>query len=211
MTLRRTVYASLVLVLILAPALSPATVEEQRARLPPPAPPDTCHNPVEGVWQSLRYYPGNAAWYRFVLEIHQNGNQLTGRIDAHSWDTPPNQSEPGPCRAGLNHWIVAETAVGTVDGLRIVFGGTRWAVAQSFCGERPWSYNLDHFRGEIDTGLQEFQSVNNDGGLQIDEPTVFRRIRCFDSPLPPHPFVAPPAFQPPRRGWNWRCNNSPGS
>lgn len=186
--------------LVLLPTLAPATIEEQRARLPPPAPPESCQNPVEGVWRSLRWYPGNSAWYSFVLEIHQTGTTLTGRIEAHSWDTAPNQPDPGACRAGLNHFVVDQTARGTVaPNLTIDFAATAWRVAEVPCGSRPWSYNLDHFRGRIDTTLQEFQSVNNDGGLQIDEPTVFRRIRCFEPQERPHPYVAPPALQPPRR------------
>lgn len=199
---RRAALGALVALLgagFLWPSVLPATVEEQRARLPPPPPPGQCPNPVEGVWKSLRWYPGNAAWYSFVLEVHMRGDRLVGRIDAYSWDTPPNQSEPGPCRAGLSHWVVSQTAEGTIHGLRLDFGGTRWAVAQVMCGPRPEGYNLDHFRGIIDTSLQEFQSVNNDGGLQIDEPTVFRRIRCLEPDSPPHPYVAPPNFQPPRR------------
>jgi hypothetical protein len=204
---RRATHSALVAVLaavILLPSLAPATIEEQRARLPPPAQPDSCGNPVEGVWRSLRWYPGNSAWYQFTLEIHQRGNEIHGTIEAHSWDTPPTQLEPGPCRQGLDHWVVIQEAHGTVDGLRIDFAGTRWGVAQSYCGTRPFSYNLDHFRGVVDRTIQEFQSVNNDGGAQIDEPTVFRRIRCFEPQAPPHPYVAPPTFQPPSRK-RWGC------
>ncbi len=199
-TRRRAVHGALAAVIaatVLLPSLAPATIEEQRARLPPPAPPDSCRNPVEGVWRSLRWYPGNAAWYQFTLEIHQRGEELVGTIEAHSWDTPPAQMEPGPCRSGLDHWVVVQEAIGRIEGLRITFGGTRWEVASSYCGHRPFAYNLDNFRGVIDTNIQEFQSVNNDGGAQIDEPTVFRRIRCFEPQAPPHPFVAPPTFQPP--------------
>jgi hypothetical protein len=192
---------SLLGALVLLPSLAPATIEEQRARLPPPARPDSCQNPVEGVWRSLRWYPGNRAWYQFTLEVRQRGTELYGTIEAHSWDTPPTVQEPGPCRPGLEHWVVVQQAVGRVDNLRLTFGGTRWAVQSAYCGARPYGYNLDQFRGVIDTNLQEFQSVNNDGGAQIDEPTVFRRIRCFEPESVPHPYVAPPTFQPPRRRW----------
>lgn len=195
---------SLMSALVLLPSLAPATVEEQRARLPPPADQSRCPNPIEGVWKSLRWYPGNGAWYSFVLEVHMVGNRLTGQIDAYSWDTPPNVSEAGPCMPGLNHWVITQTAEGTVDGLRLNFHGTRWQLRQIYCGGLHGTYNLDNFSGVIDLGLQEFQSVNNDGGAQVDEPTVFRRIRCFEPPPQPHPIVRPPAFRPPRRGWS--CN-----
>ena len=32
----------------------------------------------------------------------------------------------------------------------------------------PWGYNLDNFSGEIDPEIQEFQSLNNDGGRDVD-------------------------------------------
>jgi hypothetical protein len=41
--------------------------------------------------------------------------------------------------------------------------------------------------------------VNNDGGRAINDPTVFRRVRCYEPPAVPHPVVAPPAFRPPSR------------
>jgi hypothetical protein len=91
--------------------------------------------------------------------------------------------------------------VGTIDGLRLNFHGTRWQVRQVMCGPRPSATTSTTSAGSSTPALQEFQSVNNDGGAQIDEPTVFRRIRCFDPPQQPHPIVRPPSFHPPRRSW----------
>jgi hypothetical protein len=45
------------------------------------------------------------------------------------------------------------------------------------CGH-PHGYNPDNFSGEIDPWRAEFQSVNNDGDRAVNEPHVFRRIRC---------------------------------
>ena len=78
------------------------------------------------------------------------------------------------------------------------FGGTSWRLTNVFCGPNPPfpDYNLDQFSGTIDPDLQEFQSVNNDGGVMVNMPTVFRRIQCFDAPPPPRVAVTPPPFFP---------------
>ncbi len=191
---------ALLAALVLMPSLAPATVEEQRARLPPAA---TCNDPVEGVWMSHRYHPRFHDWYIFTLEIHraaQGSTELTGQIQSHSWEGSARDEMPPPCRAGLDHWTVRMTARGTArpDG-RIEFGGTAWALEQLFCGHAPrrGEYYLDQFSGTIDREIQEFQSVNNDGGRSINDPTVFRRVRCFETPPVPHAAVSPPSFQPP--------------
>jgi hypothetical protein len=70
--------------------------------------------------------------------------------------------------------------------------------------ERWAAYNLDHFTGRIDTELQEFQSVNNDGGRAVNEPKVFRRVRCLEPPMAPHVAIAPPPFYP--TSWQRGCS-----
>jgi hypothetical protein len=205
---RRIVHASLVTVMVaivLLPAVAPATVEEQRTRLPPPA---TCQDPIEGIWMSHKFEAPGDEWMIFSLEIHRapgavnpNGvTRLVGNIQAHAWlGAGPAASAPPVCTSGLQHWIVAMTAEGTLQNQRLNFWGTRWAIQQVFCGPSSFGYNLDHFSGVLDATIQEFQSVNNDGGRAVNDPTVFRRVRCFDNPAPPHPYVVPPSFQPPKR------------
>lgn len=194
--------------LVLLPSLAPATVEEQRARLPPPA---SCTDPVEGVWMSHKYEPPWDEWMIFTLEIHRTPGApanpppgtavpLVGRIQAHAWfGAGPQGSSPPPCGQIPSHWTVEMTAEGRVTDGRVEFWGTRWSVGQVFCGSRNFGYNLDHFTGVIDPAIHEFQSVNNDGGRAVNDPTVFRRVRCLDPISPPHPYVAPPSFQLPRR------------
>ncbi len=201
--------------LCLWPSLLPATVEEQRARLPPPA---TCQDPLSGVWMSHKYETPFDEWMIFTLSVHRDPRgaaaplargapgrvALTGQIEAHAWfGAGPRGSAPPPCGPGIHHWTVMMTAEGYADGDRIEYWGTRWRVSNVFCGPRSFGYNLDHFSGRINAEIQEFQSVNNDGGRAINDPTVFRRVRCHEPPSPPHPVVTPPAFQPPRRA---RCN-----
>jgi len=201
---RRTVASVLVAVmlgLLLFPGVGRATIEEQRARLPPPA---TCADGVEGVWLSHTYNPSYQDWYMFTLRIRRKAAgspELVGEIEAHSWNGSTQDTEPPACRAGLDHWTVFMPAVGTeVNGL-VHFGGTSWRVKDSFCGTSPGygSYNLDNFSGQIDATIQEFQSVNNDGGRSVNDPTVFRRIGCLEPPPVPHVQVAPPPFYPSTR------------
>lgn len=182
------------------PSLAPATVEEQRQRLPPPA---TCGDPVEGVWMSHAYYPRYRDWYIFTMEVRRvsaGSPLLTGQILAHSWTGSANESAPPACAPGRDRWEVLMPARGRLlpDGT-ILFGGVSWRTTAIHCGGGPASYNADQFSGRIDPALQEFQSVDNDGGRSVNEPTVFRRVRCFEPPPVPHPVVAPPPFNPPTR------------
>ena len=189
---------------VFAPAVH-ANVQEQRARLPPPA---TCTDPVEGIWMSHKYSPDYGDWYMFTLKIHRvpgSATELTGEILSHSWNGTPQEEQPPPCRPGLDHWQVFMTARGHAQpGGQIFFGGTAWRPDQAFCGRAPGPgmYNLDNFSGTIDPAIQEFQSVNNDGGRSVNDPMVFRRVRCLDNPTPnvPRPTVRPPPIYPEGRG-----------
>lgn len=188
------VFAIVVAVLV-APRPSPGTVAEQRARLPPPA---ECLDPVEGVWQSHAYYEHLGSWAIFTCEIHWvegSDTALEGRITNESWYADPAAVEPPPCGGEL-HYLVSMTAAGRSDGDAIEFGGVDWTLQEVLCGDFWGGYNLDVFSGRIDHELQEFQSVNNDGGVMVDYPTVFRRIRCFDEPPDPTVTVVPPALYP---------------
>lgn len=184
-------------VLLLLPRHAPGTVAEQRARLPPPA---TCVDPVEGVWQSHARYPDRGVWRIFTLEVHRvegSDDQLYGAITNLGWDGGVDDDQPGGCQ-GQSHWLVAMAARGQLDGREVHFGGTSWRLVDVYCGPQPpfAAYNLDQFSGTIDDERQEFQSVNNDGGVMVNMATVFRRIRCFDAPPPPRVAVTPPAFYP---------------
>ena len=52
--------AAILLGMIVRVPVAPATVAEQRARLPPPA---DCGDKVEGKWKALVYQPNGGAWY----------------------------------------------------------------------------------------------------------------------------------------------------
>lgn len=182
-----------------------ATIAEQRARLPPPA---TCEDPVEGVWKSHQYVPFMRDWMVFHLEVRRvpgSETALKGRITNETWSGGPEDQEPGTCR-GRSHWLVSFDGQGWARGNKIYFGGVgQWRLDRVLCAHGPGGYNLDNFSGDIDPEIQEFQSVNNDGGLAVNIPTVFRRVRCFDPDSPPHVEVAPPPFMPSKSG-GCNCN-----
>jgi hypothetical protein len=181
------------------PSTAPATIQEQRARLPPPA---ECDDVVAGVWKSHQFDPRFGDWTIFVLDVHRvsgSDRELEGTIVNHSWDAGPEQQEPGPCR-GQIEWQVSMDAWGQVDADgRIRFGGVgAWRLDRVLCVRGPGGYNLDQFSGVLDPELNEFQSVNNDGGRAVNDPTVFRRISCHrpDEPRNPTVVTTPPPFYP---------------
>ena len=189
----------------LVPRSAPATIAEQRARLPPAAECDD--EAVAGIWRSHTYTPRRREWYVFTLHIRRvtgAPEQLVGRISSHFWRGGPEDEEPPSCERARYQMTVSFDARGTVrDGVHIHFGGIgAWQVDASPCGARPGGYNLDHFSGTIDPSILEFQSVNNDGGAAVNEPTVFRRIRCppTQSAEAPTVHTTPPSFYPERLG-----------
>lgn len=182
-----------------------STVAEQRARLPPPA---ECTDPIAGVWKSHSYDNLFLDWTVFTLDMHREApgvDRFKGTITNHSWDGTPEQTSPPPCTGGLRY-VVSMDAEGTVvDGKIDFYGIGTWRLDEVLCGFWNMGYNLDHFSGQIDPELYEFQSVNNDGGRSINDPVVFRRVKCHPSdelasaPDEPRISVAPPPFYPPEQ------------
>jgi len=203
---RRKVLALMVLGglgLVVYPHPADGTVEEQRARLPPP---QECTDPVEGVWMALKYTEGWHEWYEFSLQIHRvdpDKPDLKGEITSHFWRGDKKDEKPPVCRPGSGQFelVVKMPATGTLEatpkGDRVVFGSTSFTIDKVICGGNFGRYNPDNFSGTIDPALQEFQSVNNDGGKSINDPHVFRRVKCFEQPRKdPKLNVKPPAFAP---------------
>lgn len=196
--------------LFLVPSRAPATIAEQRARLPPAA---ECDDEiVAGIWRSHAYNAQFGDWVVFTLTIRRvpgHPEQLVGTISNHSWIGGPQDQEPIPCdRQPGWEWVVSMDARGRVEnGTRIFFGGVgQWRLDETRCRRGPWGYNLDNFTGVIDPTILEFQSVNNDGGRAVNEPAVFRRIRCPPPESVEAPSVnpRPPAFYPELgRGCGW--------
>jgi hypothetical protein len=175
-------------------------VAEQRARLPPPA---RCRDEVAGTWRSHEYDARHGDWTIFTLKIDRiegSEDALRGTIENHTWYGERSESEPSGVCKGLLRYYVSMDAIGTVADGFINFGGTgSWRLDEVPCGRFTMGYNLDNFSGRIDPDLQEFQSVNNDGGRAVNDPTVFRRVKCSDDDEPEAPtlIMKPPPFFPP--------------
>jgi len=167
------------LVLVIGGSEAPATVEAQRARLPPAA---ECGSPVAGRWKALTYFEIQHTWYEYVLEIHED-----------SWFGPAESIEPPtPC---IERDKGKMTANGSFKNGTVEFDGSDFELVEQICGPR-YGYNPDRFTGRLEPERQEFQSVNNDGGAAVNEPIVFRRVGCFeqDGRKSPGSNVTPPPF-----------------
>ena len=128
--------ASIMGLMLLVPALAPASVEEQRRRLPPPA--KDCDDPVTGLWQGHELL--NGRWYKFKLDIHREADdpeKLRGNIESHSWGGGKEQTTPPPCNGFLNdEFILDMPADGSFDGKRIEFIGRSWKLSEAHLRER---------------------------------------------------------------------------
>ncbi len=187
------------------PRETPASVEEQRARLPPPA---KCTNDIEGTWLGLRWSSHRTPpeWYKVTLEVRfaspETTTELLGTISVRFWKGgAAAQDPPSTCRWGEG--LVVQPSKGTIQDGNIDFWGLSWHSEMPGC-TYTGGYYLDHYSGRIDPSILEFQAVNNDGGYAVNEPTVFRRIKCADVPGPTAiPIkVTPPSFTPRKK---WSC------
>lgn len=187
-TRQRTALALGVLVvssLALWPRDLPASIEDQRARLPPAPQASECTDDVSGVWRAHVYYTRLRDWYRYELRIQRSGDALTGSILLRGWTGRPEETEPPVCRPGLRDAEWSETATGSVSqtpqGTAVRFDGTSWRVERTHCGSASGDYALDHFAGLIDGQRQEFTSINSytfSSGERFEDPTLFRRVEC---------------------------------
>ena len=198
----RLILAAVLFLLVVRVPEAPATVAEQRARLPPPA---ECESPIEGKWKAIVFSSNDFSWYEFILEVRhvpEDKSRLTGMIYVDTWLGGPEQSEPGPCR-GRRYKGKMDGTGSFTDG-QVTFGGGAFQLVEVICGDQYTSvgYNPDQFTGRVEPDRQEFQSVNNDGGNAVNEPTVFRRIGCFDDQAVAQPTgsdAKPPPFFPARK------------
>ncbi|MGE0547127.1 MAG: hypothetical protein AB7O24_01585 [Kofleriaceae bacterium] len=178
-------------------AEAPATVAEQRARLPPAA---ECESPIAGRWKALVYSYPTESWYEHNLEIHQDPKDptiLTGSHRVDAWIGTADDAEPKHCIQRQKGKMVSS---GTFSNGEVSFRSQDYETVAVVCGFEV-GYNPDHFTGRLEPERQEFQAVNNDGGAAVNEPAVFRRIGCLDDagPKAHDSKVAPPAFFPKRR------------
>ena len=156
----------------LFPRESAATVEEQRARLPPPA---DCPDKVEGTWAAL-YYTKHHSWSEYTVVIRRSspaaeqdqGGPIEVDMKAHIWDGPVNTHNPPACTEAQREVTVTMPGKGTVDAsMRLAFGAKTYAVESVVCGSDT-RYHPDNFTGQVDSAS----------------------------------LATPPAFAPPKRNWS---------
>lgn len=137
-----------------------------------------CEDPVAGVWRAQKFRARDRSWVRFVLRIRREGDALRGTITSRIWTGSPMSAEPGPCTAfGFDHtWRM--TARGRLDGTTLTFGARSATLVEQHCPSADARYAADNFTGTIDPLRDTFESRNNDGAFDIDEPYTFRRVSC---------------------------------
>ncbi len=207
--LRASFVAAVVSVALLTfPKDSPASIEEQRARLPPPA---ECTDELEGEWLALTHSSTYDDWYQVRLTIKRTSpgaQTVEGQMRVRFWFGDDNAMNPPPCtERRAQERVVIQPSLGTYIDNEVQFHAQSWSFAPESCF-KSGRYNLDNYSGRIDHKLHEFQSVNNDGGRAVNEPAVFRRVKCINgpdvlSPTMSRPVdVKAPSFTPKRK---WGC------
>lgn len=139
-----------------------------------------CTDPVVGTWRAQKFRPTDRSWVRFVLRVRREpANRISGTITSRIWSGTPGNPAPGPCTAfGFDHtWSM--TASGSVEGDQMTFvsrGGAR--LVRQDCPRSDQLYAPDRFSGTVYALREVFESRNNDGAFDIDEPYTFRRVSC---------------------------------
>ncbi len=152
------------------------SIEGQRALLPKAA---VCTDPVAGFWEALKYSPIHGNWVHFKLTVNRQGTAVSGTIISRTWSGGPRDSTPPGCDLGGYDITVSMNASGTTNGDTISFGSSHASIISEQCS-LVGEYVPDRFSGNIDGTRQEFQSLNNDGLVDINVPYVFRRTRCSE-------------------------------
>lgn len=160
-------------------AIDGAVAAMRKLDLPAPV---SCADPVTGTWMSQQYDSRYNDWYVFTMKVQRvpgSDTELTGSIQANSWDGGPAKAAPGACDGNFDHWVVGMKARGSIVGNRVDFGGTSWAPERYLCRSAvsKWmGYNLDQFSGMVEGS--DFLALNNDGDRMVDQPTPFIRVAC---------------------------------
>lgn len=167
----------------------PSGVSAQRSRLPSAV---RCRDAVAGLWRGHSFDSRRYNWHVFNLRIEREGDSLHGGITVRTWEGGPSQQRPPARCEGDLDYSLRMTAAGSITGEEISFGARGPAtVTSARCPTPGFVYNPDHFSGTVDTGRQEFQSFNNDGGDSVNAPVLFRRIGCLaGDELAPEPATA---------------------
>ncbi len=136
-----------------------------------------CSDPIAGTWRAQKYRASDHTWIRFTLRVRHEGGALRGTIESRIWSGLPSDARPTCLDDGFdNTWRMQ--ARGQLDGTSVSF---RSATAHLIRQDCPFSrafYAPDNFSGTIDPMREVFESRNNDGAYDVDEPYTFRRVGC---------------------------------
>jgi hypothetical protein len=137
-----------------------------------------CPDPAAGTWRAMKYDPDQHHWVTFTLRIRRSGDALTGTILSRTWSGGPSDRRPPECRPFGSDITVRMPARGHFSGGEMVFESSSYQIVREDCPSRPFNYAPDRFRGTVDAAGERFDSLNNDGAYDIDEPYMFRRVSC---------------------------------
>ena len=139
----------------------------------------TCRDPVAGTWEARRYSPRYHDWALFTLHIrHATENRLRGTITARMWSGSASDTVPPVCGPLTHDYTVRMDAAGHFDGRQFYFAAASGhRVIRATCPAPGFAYNEDRFRGSL-AAPEVLDTVNNDGGREINAPYRFRRVSC---------------------------------
>lgn len=140
-----------------------------------------CGDPIAGVWVAHRFSPEFHDWARMTLRIEREGEQLRGTIVSRTWTgLATDRRPPGTCSPESHDVTVRMQARGWIRGEDFSFGADTHEIQRMDCPSPFFSYNPDRFSGHLDTLREELDTVNNDGGRDVNAPYRFRRTACLD-------------------------------
>ncbi len=137
-----------------------------------------CDDPITGTWVAHRYSPEFHDWARMTMMIRRDGERLTGHILSRAWSGQASDRRPPACTPGGHDVTVLMEAHGRLRGTDFVFGADTHSIARVDCPSSLFSYNPDTFRGQLEPAGECLDTLNNDGGRDVDAPYRFRRTAC---------------------------------
>jgi hypothetical protein len=148
---------------------------ERRGEPPPPDVAECGGDRVAGIWRGRNFLHG---WsYITTMRIERAGGEaIRGSMSVTLWTG--RGRPPPPCLAGMNAYRVRQPSRGTASGLRVDFRASAANIDRILCGS-PQGYAPDHFTGTIAPNASVLRAVNNDNGGAVNEPVMFRRVRCL--------------------------------
>lgn len=152
-----------------------ATPTAAAATTATPAPTAACPDPLAGLWLARRF--DGTKWYEHRVSLDRRAGTLYCHQESRSWPGLADEVSPPRCPAGgfAYHQVLLTCEVierPPVLELRSV----TMDVERHTCDAEIPGYNLDHFTGALRGNT--WDTVNNDGGDDVDKPYRFHRVSC---------------------------------